>query len=533
MKLAIAQFNACVGDLTGNAERLIEWAHTASAAGASLLLTPELALCGYPPEDLLLRPAFLVRCEQTLHTLAQALPPSMTAIIGVPHVDGGMLYNAAAIIRENRVVAWYHKQKLPNYTVFDEERYFVAGDMPLVFEHQGRRLGVGICADIWFGGAFAQAHAAGAECMLVLNASPFHLNKQTERYQALRERQTEAALPCVYANLVGGQDELVFDGGSFVLDANGVLVQQCPLFEEGLFYVDWSDAVPQAGDLATIPSQEAATYAALVLGTRDYIQKNGFPGVLLGLSGGIDSALVLAIAVEALGAARVRAVMMPSPYTASMSIEDARQLAKNFGVAYDELDIRPSVAAYTETLAPLFIGRNSDTTEENLQARTRGVLLMALSNKTGALVLTTSNKSESAVGYATLYGDMAGGFAVLKDVPKTLVYRLARYCNRERELIPMRVITRAPSAELRPNQTDQDNLPPYEALDAIIERYVEWNWSVAEIIADGFAPEAVQKVCRLIKLSEYKRRQAAVGVRITPRGFGRDWRYPITSKFLQ
>lgn len=530
MKIAIAQINCTVGDLAGNAARIIDYAQQAQDAGASLLLTPELALSGYPPEDLLLREDFYRACDAALLRLAQALP-DITVVVGHPAQVDGERFNAASVLQRGVVVATYHKQRLPNYSVFDEVRYFEPGEKPLVFELQGIRFGLVICADVWQAGPAMLARDAGAQILLALNASPYHLEKQTTRYEVLRERVAETGLPVIYANLVGGQDELVFDGASFVLDAGGTLTHQLPAFEEALGLVELEGAQPLAGTLAPDPGQEAAVYAALCLGVRDYVLKNGFPGVLLGLSGGIDSALTLTIAVDALGAGRVRAVMMPSHFTADISQTDAAQMAKNMGVDYTEIPIEPVYDSFIHTLAGEFTGRAFDLTEENLQARIRGTLLMALSNKFGAMVLTTGNKSEMAVGYTTLYGDMAGGFAVLKDVPKTLVYRLSHYRNGIAPAIPARIITRPPSAELRHDQTDQDALPPYEILDAILEAYVEDDRSPAEIAALGYSAEDVRHVVTLIDRNEYKRRQSPVGVRITQRGFGKDRRYPITSKF--
>lgn len=530
LKIAIAQINATLGDLAGNAAKIVDYAERAHAAGADLLLTPELALCGYPPEDLLLRPDFYRACERELNALA-ARVKGIAVLVGHPEERNGRRFNAATLIENGKRVATYHKQLLPNYEVFDEERYFDAGAVPCVVTIKGVRCGINICADIWEEGAAEAAHAAGAELLLVLNASPYHLDKYEDRAAVLRRRIAATGMPAVYANLVGGQDELVFDGGSFVLDSLGHETCRLPQFEEALGLVDISSGEPQPGSKAPLLSIEAQVYAALVLGVRDYIGKNGFPGALIGLSGGIDSALTLAVAVDALGADKVRAVMMPSPYTADISLDDSRQMVKTLGVRYDEIAIEPAMKTYEAMLAREFAGLPSDTTEENLQARIRGNLLMALSNKTGALVLTTGNKSEMGVGYCTLYGDMAGGFAVIKDVFKTFVYRLSRWVNREREIIPDRIITRPPSAELKPGQTDQDNLPPYEVLDAIMQAYMERDESPRQIVAAGFAEADVRRVVRLLRIAEYKRRQAPVGIRVTQRGFGKDWRYPITNRY--
>jgi NAD+ synthase (glutamine-hydrolysing) len=555
MKIAIAQINATVGDLSGNVARIADYSRRARAAGADLVVTPELALCGYPPEDLLLREDFLAACDQALADLAERAK-GVTVVVGHPRAVEGKRYNSASVIRDGAVIGVYDKQRLPNYTVFDEERYFESGGKPYVFGHDGvsfgvnicedtwgeegmaaarsrgdERVGINICADSWNATAPRAARDAGASVLLVLNASPYHLDKQRVRYDVMRERVAETGMALVYANLIGGQDELVFDGGSFVLNREGALTHQLPLFKEALGFVTLTGSNPEPGEIADPVAQEAEVYGALITGVRDYVDKNGFPGVLLGLSGGIDSALTLAVAVDALGAERVRAVMMPSQYTADMSLEDARAEATALKARYIEIPIKPIFDSYLRALAGEFKGLAADTSEENLQSRIRGTLLMALSNKTGSLVLTTGNKSEMGTGYATLYGDMAGGFAVLKDINKMLVYRLANYRNKLSPVIPRRVIERAPSAELRPDQTDQDSLPPYPVLDAIMEAYVEGDISPREIVAQGFKASDVQRVVQLIRGSEYKRRQSPVGIRITPRGFGKDWRFPITNKF--
>lgn len=530
MKIAIAQINCIVGDLTGNTAKILDYANRARDMGAKVLVTPELSLTGYPPEDLLLRDGFFDACDAALFKLAQRIE-GITVVVGHPHQERDQRFNAASVLQSGKVVATYHKQRLPNHSVFDEVRYFSSGSEGCSFVVDGVQLGINICADIWEEGAPECASQSGASVLLVLNASPYHMNKQVSRYQAVRERIGECGMPVIYANLVGGQDELVFDGASFVMDGNGDLMHQLPAFEESLRVVDFDNTVPLLGEIVAERSLEENVYRALCLGVSDYVEKNGFPGVLLGLSGGIDSALVLAIAVDALGADRVRAVMMPSQFTADISLHDAETMASTLGVQYSEISIKPVYDAFLASLADEFNDLPFDTAEENIQARIRGTLLMALSNKFGSIVLTTGNKSEMAVGYATLYGDMAGGFSVLKDVPKTLVYRLARYRNQLGPAIPERVITRAPSAELRQNQTDQDSLPPYEVLDVILEAYVEHDMCPNDIIAMGFDERIVRRVIKLIDLSEYKRRQAPVGVRITPRGFGKDRRYPITSKY--
>jgi len=550
VRVALAQINATVGDLAGNARKIVESARRAHAQGARVVLTPELSLCGYPPEDLLLRPAFMQACAQALAECAAALAPleGLHVVVGHPHQWGEhgdvrsksmavqQRFNAASVLAGGRVVATYCKRELPNYQVFDERRYFAsgrdAGLDPVVFEVDGLRFGINICEDAWFDEPAQRAKAAGADVLCVLNASPFHLGKLEERESWMAARVRSTGMPLLYAHLTGGQDEVVFDGGSFALDGQGAVAARAPMFEEDLLLVDFDAAGQPSGPVAPVPEIDAQAWAALVTGVRDYVGKNGFPGVLIGLSGGIDSALVLAVAVDALGADKVRAVMMPSPYTADISWIDARDMAGRLSVRYDEISIVPMFEAFRASLASEFAGRPEDATEENIQARVRGTLLMALSNKFGSIVLTTGNKSEMATGYCTLYGDMAGGFAVIKDVAKTLVYRLANWKNAQgHEVIPQRIITRPPSAELRPDQKDQDSLPPYEVLDAILQRYMEDDQGIEQIVAAGFDPADVERVTRLIKVNEYKRRQSPVGIRITHRAFGRDWRYPITSRF--
>ena len=536
MQIAIAQLNQVLGDLRGNGAAILAASAEAGRAGARLVVTPELSLCGYPPEDLLLRRAFLDACARELAALAAGVRGT-PVIVGFPERKGASCYNALALLADGRVTAVYRKQQLPNYTVFDEERYFEPGRAPCVVDIDGTAVGLLVCEDVWFAGPSRQAKDAGAQVIVVANGSPFHTRQQDARREQVGARARETGLPFVYANRVGGQDELVFDGASFVMDARGAVVQQLPGWHEAVALCTLDHGVPKPVRGSLDPRLECHVYEALVMGVRDYVTKNGFPGVLLGLSGGVDSALVLAVAVDALGRERVRAVMMPSPYTRAISLEDARAMAGIVGVRYTELPIEPMFAAFGAALAGEFRDLAPDAAEENIQARIRGTLLMALSNKLGSLVLTTGNKSEMATGYCTLYGDMAGGFAVIKDVAKTAVFRLARWRNANDPYgtgaspIPERIITRPPSAELRPDQTDQDSLPPYEVLDAIVEHYMENDEGIEEIVARGFARADVEKVTRLIKLNEYKRRQSAVGIRVTHRSFGKDWRYPITSKF--
>jgi NAD+ synthase (glutamine-hydrolysing) len=530
MKIAIAQINCTVGDLSGNAAKILDMALRAKQQGAALLLTPELALCGYPPEDLLLRPGFNRACNKALRELAQQVH-GITVVVGHPHQVGDNHYNAASVLCDGKISATYHKLELPNHSVFDEERYFAHGEAPCTFDLEGVRFAINICADVWEQPAALMAQRAGAQVLLVLNASPYHLDKLVTRHEVIRDRVNDTGMAVVYANMLGGQDELVFDGASFAMDSEGELTHQFAAFEELLGMVELLDGRLPAGEIAPAQTQEESIYRALCLGVKDYIGKNNFPGALLGLSGGIDSALTLAVAADALGADKVRAVMMPSPYTARISLLDAREMAQLLGVRYDELDIAPIFDAYLAALKGQFGNTAPDATEENIQARIRGNLLMALSNKFGHLVLTTGNKSEMTVGYCTLYGDMAGGFAVLKDVSKAWVYRLAHYRNSLGRVIPERIITRAPSAELRSDQTDQDSLPPYDVLDGIMACYVEQNMPMAEIVAQGYAEADVERVVKLIRNNEYKRRQAPVGVRITDRSFGKDWRYPVTARY--
>ena len=534
MKLAIAQINCTVGDLSGNVRKILDYTDLAKKSGAALLITPELAVSGYPPEDLLLRDGFKLACGDAVADIAKNIK-GITLLVGHPHLIGNDLYNAASVIRNGGIIATYCKNKLPNDSVFDEYRYFRPGTDPCVFELNGTRFGINICQDIWEEGTASRAREAGADILLVLNSSPYHMRKQELRHRIARQRISETATPIIYANLVGGQDELVFDGASFAMNSKGELTHQFDDFKETLSLIELQDGAPVPGYIVPSRTVEASVYAGLCVGIRDYIEKNGISGVLLGLSGGVDSALTMAIAVDALGAERVEAVMMPSQFTADISLSDARTMARTLGVRYSELPIGGIFAEFKDDLAHEFAGlpkpSGTDLTEENLQARIRGTLLMALSNKYGSILLTTGNKSETAVGYCTLYGDMAGGFSILKDVSKTMVYRLCHYRNNLSEVIPPRVINRAPSAELRPDQTDQDSLPPYDILDAIIEAYVEHDLSLQEILSKNYPEADVRRVVQLIRQNEYKRRQSPPGIRITQRGFGKDWRYPVTAKY--
>jgi NAD+ synthase (glutamine-hydrolysing) len=544
VSIALAQLNLTVGAVAANAQAIIQAMRDAAAQGADVLLTPELAISGYPPEDLLYRPAFAAQVAAAMAAVQteSAAHPALFVVLGHPAWEGDNCFNAASVLHGGKVVGTYYKRELPNYAVFDEKRYFTAGTEPLVFEIKGTRFGINICEDVWFKTAPQAAKTAGAQALLVLNASPFHHGKVPQRINVVRENVSAIGLSYIGVNHIGGQDELVFDGSSFVLNAQGECTTRLPQFEPALAMITLKNGVPQATTVAAELSLEAEVYASLVLATRDYIRKNGFKAALLGLSGGVDSALVLAVGVDATGAANMRAVMMPTRFTAGMSLTDSRAMIARLGVQYEELPIEGLFENYLSTLAEDFKGTASGIAEENLQARIRGTLLMALSNKFGSIVLTTGNKSETAVGYCTLYGDMCGGFAVLKDVPKTLVYRLCAWRNAQAvaagqaPVIPENILTRAPSAELRDNQTDQDSLPEYDVLDAIIDAHLERNLSLVEIVAlniDGADEPTVRRVLRLIQVNEYKRLQSAVGPRITTRAFGRDWRLPITSGFVQ
>lgn len=536
LRIALAQSGFMVGDVRANARRIVALAREArDRLAAHCVVFPELALTGYPPEDLLLRPAFLREVEHGLREVCEGAS-GIDLVLGYPRLHEGRLYNAAALIRDGEPVAIYHKQHLPNHSVFDEKRYFHPGSEACVVDIRGRRVGLTVCEDIWQPGPVEQAAAGGADFVINVNASPYHLGKRREREEMLRRRIAVAGVPVLYLNTVAGQDELVFDGESFVMDAEGRVTQRAPAWREMLVTVEL-EAEP-GGRLVPVPStieaplaDEESVYRALVLGVRQYVEHNGFDGVVIGLSGGLDSALTLAIAVDALGAGRVEALMLPSRFTSAMSLEDAAAEARILGVHYREISIETAFEAFLGLLSDEFAGLPPDATEENIQARCRGVILMAVANKKRRMVLTTGNKSEMAVGYATLYGDMAGGFAPIKDVPKTMVYRLARYRNGVAPAIPTRVLERPPSAELAPGQLDQDTLPPYPVLDAILEMYVERDMAPADIVAAGYDDELVRRTVTMIDRNEYKRRQAPPGVRISKRAFGRDRRYPITSGF--
>jgi NAD+ synthase (glutamine-hydrolysing) len=535
LTLALAQLNLLVGDVAGNVARIVAAIGEARAAGADLVVFPELALCGYPPEDLLFHAGLRRQVERGLEEV-RAATGGIAALLGYPEYAGdGAIYNAAVLFADGVGQANYRKRALPNYSVFDEQRYFRPGAGPVVAELRGVRIGIGICEDVWEEAPCAELRAAGAECVVIANGSPFEIGKQARRERVLARRARATGLPIAYCNLVGGQDELVFDGGSCLVDADGQTVMRAGAFVEGLHLctLQAQPAAVQAlpGGLAPLPEETQSIYQALLAGVGDYVRKNGFRGGVLGLSGGVDSALTLALAVDALGAAAVQTVMMPYRYTSAMSLEDAASQARAMGVEHQVIPIGPMVEATRASLAPLFAGLPEDATEENIQSRCRGMLLMAISNKTGRMVLATGNKSEMAVGYATLYGDMVGGFAPIKDCTKTLVYRLARYRNSIAPVIPERVLTRAPSAELRPDQKDSDSLPPYEVLDPILDALLLENRSVEDIAARGFDPAVVARVLQMVRRAEYKRRQGAPGVRLTSRAFGRDWRYPITSGY--
>ena len=535
VKVALAQIDLVVGDIAGNTAKIIEYAQQArDRDAADLVVFPELSVCGYPPEDLLFHAGLRLDVEDAVRRIRDQVF-GIAILIGFPEYDEGHIYNACAVLHDGQVLAHYRKHRLPNYAVFDEERYFTAGKEAAVFTLNGIRIGLNICEDVWSPEPIAASRSAGAEVVVAINGSPFEKSSQEKREAVVQQRIAEVGIPVVYVNHVGGQDELVFDGGSFIMDADGQITYRAAMFEETMDTIVFDGAAravkPVAASVIEPGTRVAMVYRALVTGTRDYVTNHGFPGVIVGLSGGIDSALVVAIACDAIGADRVRAVQMPFRYTSAMSQEDSEKQAETFGIQYDVIPIEPMYDATIAQLQPVLGDTEPDATEENIQARCRGLLLMALSNKTGRMLLTTGNKSEMAVGYATLYGDMAGGFAPIRDCSKSLVYELARYRNTLGDAIPERVITRPPSAELRPDQKDSDSLPDYDVLDPILEAFIEQDLSVAEITARGFDRSVVIRVLEMVKRNEYKRRQAPPGVRISSRAFGRDWRYPITSGY--
>ncbi len=535
LKIAVGQINTVVGDVDGNVERILGVVTEArDTHGADLIMLPELAICGYPPEDLLFHGNMRRKVAAALESL-QARVTGIDVLVGYPEYVGDSIFNSVALVRDGRVASVYRKQLLPNYGVFDEQRYFESGEETVIAEVGGVRCGLLICEDIWAPGPSRAAVAAGAEVLLIINGSPYDTESQARRERVMISCAQETGVPLVYCNMVGGQDELVFDGGSLVVDGSGEIRVRAPAFEETLLGIELErqpDGLSvKAGDIAPLLELDASVYKALVRGIRDYVNKHRFPGVVLGLSGGIDSALTLALAVDALGADRVRTVMMPSRYTADISLQDAEEMARRLDVRYDVVSIEPIFASIQEALSGLFAGLPEDVTEENIQSRSRGIILMAISNKLGLMLLTTGNKSEMAVGYATLYGDMAGGFAPIKDCSKTMVFRLANYRNTLSAVIPERTITRPPSAELSADQQDTDSLPPYEILDPILRAFIEEDRSVDEIVEAGFDRATVGRVLGMVKRNEYKRRQAPPGIRVSRRAFGRDWRYPITSGF--
>lgn len=535
LRIALAQLNLCVGDIQGNLSKSIEAANIArDQIGADLIIYPELNITGYPPEDLLLRKSFIQDATDALNTFKDQVK-NIYCVLSHPHATSHGLYNSASLIYNGTILGRYAKQNLPNYGVFDEDRYFVPGNTPCVIPINGIPVGIIVCEDLWSPTPVQQAANLGARIILVPNASPFEIDKHEQRHNILAKRAKSANLPIIYVNCVGAQDELLFDGGSMVVDQTGKICQFAGHCQEIILPADFEIASVEtkviAADNITIPSEEERIYDCLVLGVRDYLTKNNFPGALVGVSGGIDSALTLAIAVDALGHDNVQAIFMPSRYTADISNEDALALVKNLGVNHEIISIEPTYKAFLDSLAPSFQNQKPDITEENIQARCRGILLMALSNKSGKIVLTTGNRSEMATGYATLYGDMCGGLAVLKDVPKTMVYRLAQYRNQINPVIPQRTIDRAPTAELAPDQKDEDTLPPYPILDKILDLYLNQEQSIEDILAQGFDEPTVRKIVRFINRNEYKRRQAAIGIRINNKAFGRDRRYPITSKY--
>jgi len=534
LQILLAQLNLTVGDIEGNTKKIIASIHDAKLKyNADIIVFPELSISSYPPEDLLLRPAFNEYVKSSLDRIIAATK-NIHVIVGYPTKQKDKLYNACSLIYNGKIKQTYYKQHLPNYGVFDEKRYFTAGNETCLFEINGITAALSICEDIWVSEPINNAAAAGAKIIFNINASPYHKNKLVKREKIISQRAQDSNMYIVYSNLVGGQDELVFDGNSLVVDNKGGIIFHAPQFKEGLYNFELDfEKTDARKETNTHQVEEESIYNALVLGVRDYVRKNNFKGVIIGLSGGIDSALTLSIAVDALGAENVEALLMPSRFTADMSNEDACLQADTLGVCYETISIEQPFNSFLKILEPRFKGMPTDITEENIQARCRGILLMAASNKGGKLVLTTGNKSEMAVGYATLYGDMAGGYAPLKDVWKTLVYRLAKWRNTQQATIPERVISRPPTAELRHEQLDQDSLPDYEILDAILEQYIELDTSPKQIVKNGYDANTVYEVIKLVDRNEYKRRQAAPGVRITERAFGRDRRYPISSAYIE
>ena len=535
ISIVLAQLDLAVGDISGNTKLIIDSCEKAkNQHNADLIIFPELSLSGYPPEDLLLHSGFKRRVNDALNNIKKDVT-GISALIGFPDYIDDSIYNACAVFRDKEEIVKYRKEALPNYSVFDEKRYFTSDEQPTVFELKGKKIGINICEDIWHKSAAMKAKESGAEIIIVINGSPYEKDGQLKRENIVKQRALQTDLPIVYLNMIGGQDELVFDGSSFVMSKNGEIKYRATSFEESMdlfeFELTNNECLPVKSNISSKLSEEESVYKALVRGTKDYIEKHKFSGVVMGLSGGIDSALTLSIACDAIGSDKVRAVMMPYLYTSAMSLEDAQSQADILNIKYDILSISSLYDSTVDLLQPIFLNSEKDSTEENIQSRARGLLLMAISNKTGSMLLTTGNKSEMAVGYATLYGDMAGGFAPIKDCTKTMVKKLAKYRNTISEVIPNRVIEREPSAELRENQHDSDSLPPYDLLDPILEAFIEEDLSVEEIVKRGFERETVTSILEMVKRNEYKRRQAPPGVRISNRAFGRDWRYPITSGY--
>ena len=535
ISIVLAQLDLAVGDISGNTKLIIDSCEKAkNQHNADLIIFPELSISGYPPEDLLLHSGFKRRINDALNSIKDEVA-GISALIGFPDYSDDSIYNACAVFRDKEEIVKYRKEALPNYSVFDEKRYFTSDEQPTVFELKGKKIGINICEDIWHKSAAMKAKESGAEIIIVINGSPYEKDGQSKRENIVKQRALQTDLPIVYLNMIGGQDELVFDGASFVMSKNGEIKYRATSFEESmdLFEFDLinNECIPIKSNISSKLSEAESVYKALVRGTKDYIEKHKFSGVVMGLSGGIDSALTLSIACDAIGSDKVRAVMMPYLFTSAMSLEDAQCQADTLNIKYDILPISSLYDSTVDLLQPIFLNSEKDSTEENIQSRARGLLLMAISNKTGSMLLTTGNKSEMAVGYATLYGDMAGGFAPIKDCTKTMVKKLAKYRNTISEVIPNRVIEREPSAELRENQHDSDSLPPYDVLDPILEAFIEEDLSVEEIVERGFERETVTSILEMVKRNEYKRRQAPPGVRISNRAFGRDWRYPITSGY--